>query len=109
MVKRSQGSETAAAATEGNKQMSMAKAHHLLGHINRHATVNTAKLLGWGKLKDTSTLIYQPCVKAKAKQKSVPQSRRAPRSMIPNERLYHNLATVKAPADISEKINKPNW
>ena len=29
--------------------------------------------------------------------------------MIPNERMYHNLVTVKAPADVTEKGLKPNW
>jgi hypothetical protein len=52
MTKRSQGFKTTAAATKGGKQMSMAKAHHLLGHTNHHASINTAKKLGWGKLKD---------------------------------------------------------
>ena len=28
---------------------------------------------------------------------------------IPNERLYCDLATVKAPADVAEKLNKLNW
>ena len=23
--------------------------------------------------------------------------------------MYHNLATVKAPSEISEKVSKPNW
>ena len=39
----------------------------------------------------------------------MPQSRRVPRSTIPNKRLYHNLATIKAPVDIAEKLSKPNW
>ena len=28
--------------------------------------------------------------------------------IFPNKRMYHNLATVKAPADVAEKVNKPN-
>ena len=108
MIKRSQGFETAAAATKGDKQMSMTKAHDLLGHTNRRATVNTAKHLGWNKLKD-SVVIYQPCAEAKAKQKLVPQAREAPRLTIPNKRLYHDLATVKAPAHVTEKVRKPPW
>ena len=52
--------------------------------------------------------ICQSCAKAKAKQKSVPHSRRAPRLTIPNKRMYHNLATVKAPVDGAEKSPKPN-
>ena len=28
---------------------------------------------------------------------------------IPNERVYHNLATVKAPIDVTEKVSKPVW
>ena len=34
---------------------------------------------------------------------------RAPRLIIPNKRMYHNLATVKAPADVAEKVSKHNW
>ena len=108
MIKRSQGFDTAAAATKDDKQMSMAKAHHLLSHINRRTAVNTVKHLGWGKIKD-SGVICQPCAKAKAKQKSVLQSRKTPRLTIPNKRMYHNLAMVKAPAVVAEKVNKPNW
>ena len=108
MMRRSQDFETAAAATKGSKQMSMAKAHHLLGHTNRHTTINTAKHLGWSKLKDSGK-ICQPCAEVKAKQKLVPQARRAPRLTILKERLYHELAAVQAPADVVEKVSKPNW
>ena len=108
LIKRSQGFEIAAAVTKGDQQISLEKVHHLLGHINHYSTIDTAKHLGWGQLKNSGK-IYQPCAKAKAKQKSVPQSRRAPRSTIPNERIYHDLATVKAPADVAEKVSKPNW
>ena len=106
MIKRSQGFETAA-AIKGNKQMNMAKAHHLLGHTNHQVTVDTATYLGWGKLKD-SGVICQPYSEANSKQKLVPQARRVTRLMIPNERLYHELVTVKAPADFGEKVSKPH-
>jgi hypothetical protein len=55
-MKRSQGFETAAAVTKGGKQMSMDKVHHFLGHTNRRATFDTAKYLGWDKLKDTDNI-----------------------------------------------------
>ena len=42
-----------AAATKGGKQMSLAKAHHLLGYTHHRMTVKTAKYLGWGKLEDS--------------------------------------------------------
>ena len=29
--------------------------------------------------------------------------------MTKNERLYHDLATAKMLADVTEKVNKPNW
>ena len=29
--------------------------------------------------------------------------------MILNERVYHDLATVKAPSDVAEKVSKPVW
>ena len=108
MIKRSQGFETAAAATKCSKQMSLDKAHHLLGHANHRSTIDTAKHLGWVKLKNSGN-VCQSCAEAKAKQKVVPQSRKEPKLTIPNERVYHDLATVKAPADVVEKVLKPNW
>ena len=108
MIKQSQGFETAATSTKGDKQTRMLKAHHMLGHTNQLSTIDTVKHLGWGKLK-YYVKTHQPCAEANAKQKLVPQSRRAPRLTIPNERLYHNFAMVKAPADVAEKISKPNW
>ena len=38
--------------TRSGKQMSMAKAQHVLGHTHHCVTIKTAKYLGWGKLKD---------------------------------------------------------
>ena len=108
MIKRSQGFKTAAAATKVNKKMSIGKAHHLLGHTNRCATINTAKNFCLDKLKD-SCVIYQLFAEAKTKRNYVPQARRAPRSKTLNKRLYQNLAMVKAQVDIAEKVNKPNW
>ena len=88
--------------------MSISKAHKLLGHSSHHATIETAKHLGWGKLKDAGTKC-QSCAKAKAKQKSVPQKRTITKATLPNERLYHDLTTVKAPSDVEKKVNKPVW
>ena len=31
------------------------------------------------------------------------------KSTIRSERLYHDLATVEAPVDVSEKVSKPVW
>ena len=67
--------------------------------------------LGWGQLKSRTTTykVCQSCAEAKAKQKAVPPSRKEKRSAIPNERIYHGLATVKAPSDVAEKVSKPVW
>ena len=107
MIKRNQGFKTAAAATKGDKQMSLEKAHYLLSHTNHRLTIGTATHLGWDPLKNSGK-VWQSCATAKAKQKAVPQARREPKSTIPNERIYHDLATVKTPADVVEKVSKPN-
>ena len=109
MMKRSQGIlETATAATESGKLMSMDKARHFLGHTHHPATINTTKHLGWGKPNDNNE-VCQPCAEVKAKQKLVPQATIAPRLTIPNKRLYHDMAMVKTPAEVAEKVSKPNW
>ena len=100
--------ETATAATEGSRLMSLEKAHLLLGHMNHRLTIKTAKHLGWGQLRNCGK-VCQSYAKAKAKQKAVPQSRKEKRLAIPNKRIYHNLATVKAPSDVAEKVSKPVW
>ena len=108
MIKRSQGFETAAAAaTKGGKHVSLEKAHYLLGHANHRSTIDTAKHLGWDHLKNSGK-VCQSCAEANANQKSVPQARREPKSTIPNERMYLDLSTVKAPADVAEKALKLN-
>ena len=53
LIKRSQGFETASAATNGSKQMSLDKAHHLLVHAIHRSTIDTAKKFGWGQLKNS--------------------------------------------------------
>ena len=63
-IKGSQGFKTVAAPPEGGKQLSMAKAHNLLGHSNHRTTVDTVKHLGLRKLKD-SGVMCQPCAKSK--------------------------------------------
>ena len=108
LIKQSQGFKTAAAPTKGGKLMSLEHAHHLFGHSNHRSTIDTATHFGWGQLKNNGK-IGQAYAKTKAKQKSTPQSRRETKLTIPNERMYHDLATVKAPADIAEKVLKPNW
>ena len=51
--------------------------------------------------------ICQPCAKAKAKQKLVPESKNGVKAVFPNTHLYHTLTTAKAPADVEEKVRKP--
>ena len=108
LIKQIQGFETAAAATEGGKQTSLEKAHYLLGHPNHHSTIDTAKHLEWGQLKNSGK-VCQSCAGAKTKQKTVPQTRREPKSSILSEIVYHDLATMKAPANVVEKVPKPDW
>ena len=108
LIKQSQGFETVAAATKVSKQMSLEKVHYMLGHTNHRLTIDMAKHLGWGQLKNSGK-ICQSCAEAKVKQKAVSHTRREPKSIIPNTRMYHDLATVKAPADVAEKLLKPNW
>ena len=52
--------ETTAAATKGSKQMSMTKAHYLLGHTHCRTAAAKANYLGWGKPKDSSEVCRMP-------------------------------------------------
>ena len=60
MMKRGAGAilETAAVVTKGGKHISIAKAHHLLGHTNCPKTIKTTKHSGWGKLKDSGGVCH---------------------------------------------------
>ena len=107
-MKRSTSLKTTSADTKSGKQMITTNSHHLLGHTNRCATIKTAKYLGQGKLKDSRKLC-QPYTKAKAKQKTVPQSKIGAKIKVPNKCLYHNVTMAKAPMDGVEKVSKMVW
>ena len=79
---------------EGSK-IGVEKAHDLLGHCNTDATRATAKYLGWELSRGAKSC--QSCAKAKAKQKVVPKKTKGTKASRPNERLFHDLAMVKAP------------
>ena len=66
-----------------------------------------AKQLGWKLSKG-----FQPCkscAEAKAKQKNVPHKTAGSKAEKPNERLFHDLATVKPPPSLNMSIGKPVW
>ena len=44
---------------------------------------------------------YQTCAEAKARQKTVPKIGTGVAATVPNEWLYHNLALIKVPQDLS--------
>ena len=79
---------------EGSK-MNVEKAHDLLGHSNEDTTRTTAKHLGWALTKGAKPC--QSCAEAKAKKKIIPKKTEGKKASRPNERLFQDLATVKAP------------
>ena len=82
------------------------KAHKLLGHSSREATIESAKWLGW---KLTGTLHKcESYYTLKAKQKAVPkQSNYAPATKL-GERLYLNLSKIKKLEGV-KSVGKANW
>ena len=49
------------------------------------------------------------CADAKAKQKNLPTHREHVPSKESNERIFLDLATVKAPKALKVTVSKPNW
>ena len=80
----------------------------MLGHPSFEATQAMARNLGWktspGNAKE---LVCQACSEVKAKQKSVPQESITEKAAEPNGRIYHDISTVKAPANADVTISKP--
>ena len=87
-------------------KLSVAKAHSILGHSNEESTRATAKYLNWQLTRGSKKC--ESCAEAKAKQKNLPQMSSIEKAREPNGRLYHDLATVKAPRDTGLTVKKPN-
>ena len=87
--------------------MGVEKAHDLLGHCNEDATRATAKHLGWELSRGAKPC--QSCAEAKAKQKIMPKKTKGKKASRPNERLFQDLATVKAPKSLNVTVTRPHW
>ena len=87
--------------------MNVDKAHDLLGHSNKDDTRATAKHLGWELSKSAKP--RKSCAKAKAKQKIVLKRMSRKKASRPNERLFQDLATVKAPKALKITVTRPYW
>ena len=91
---------------EGSR-MNVDKTHDLLGHSNKDNTRATAKHLGWELSKGAKPC--QSCAKAKAKQKIVPKKTSGNKASRSNERLFQDLATVKAPKALKITVIRRHW
>ena len=112
LMKRESGSQNqeVAAALGPGTQVSLARAHVMLGHPSFEATQAMARNLG-GETSPSNAkeLVCQACNEVKAKQKSVPKESGEKKAAEQNGRFYHDILTVKAPADTNVTISKPVW
>ena len=51
----------------------------------------------------------QSCIESKAKQKNVPKVSEGQKAMDPDERLFQDVATVKARQGLKAKVTRPQW
>jgi hypothetical protein len=89
------------------KQMSIKKAHNMLGHINEKAVRKTALALGWELTKGTLG-VCEPCTEAKAKQKNLPRHPHTPPSTKDESRIYLDITTIRKTKN-GPKVYKGNW
>ena len=87
--------------------MSIDVAHELLGHTDERRTRETAKHLGW-ELKEGKMKPCGACTAGKAKQKSVPKESTHQVAKSNGERVFLDIATVKAPPGQKGLVNS-NW
>ena len=99
-----------AAALGSGTQMPLTQAHVMPGHPSFEAKQAMAHNLGWETSPSNAReLVCQAYNEVKAKQKSIPEESGAEKTVEPNNRLYHNISTIKAPADANVTISKPVW
>ena len=88
--------------------MRIAKVHELLRHFNESSTQKTTKQLG-RKINQDALKPCEHCAVAKEKQKNVHKESSGKRATDPNERWYHDIATMNSPKSSCIKVNKPVW
>ena len=84
--------------------MSIAKAHGLLGHVNKDSVRETARHLQWtivrGKLKPC-----KHCAKSKAKQKNICKESKSQKAEVQCGRVYLDLSKVTVSRDDGTDVN----
>jgi len=98
--------EMAGVSTDTKVKMTIQQAHSKMGHANKYVTRKTAKILGF-ELKPGSLNACEACAAAKAKQKNVPKESSHVPAKTNNERIYLDIAAIKAPSHVN--VTKPNW
>jgi hypothetical protein len=86
--------------------MSIEKAHRLLGHQSEEATRKTAKHLGWNITKGALPVCLS-CTIGKAKQKNTVKSSEHTTCKNPGERIYTDIASIRPTDGMS--VAKPHW
>jgi hypothetical protein len=89
-----------------NTQMSIDKAHSLLGHQGEDATRKTARHLGWILTKGKMNPCLS-CTLAKAKQKNTVKESEHQKAKTCGERIYTDIASVKPKDGLVP--SKPHW
>ena len=101
--------EIGAAFTEEGTQMNVKKAHRLTGHHDKNHTRKIAKVLGW-VLKPGELPPCKACSIAVAKQHAVcKDSRSESKATRAGERLFSDLATIRAPVHSGIIVHKTVW
>jgi len=86
---------------------SLLEAHERLGHPNKDATRDMVKGLGV-TVKPGVMGVCWACTVANAKQKNVVQFSMHQRSVIPGERVFVDISSIKPPKDVPA-IPRANW
>lgn len=81
------------------KKINVNLAHELFDHGDENSTQETAAALGY-EIARGAMKPCKACADAKAKQKNLPTHREHVPSKESNERIFLNLATVKAPKSL---------
>ena len=90
-----------------DKKINIKQAHDKLAHCGEDLTRRAAKSLGWtltmGGLKPC-----EACTIGKAKQKNVPKITKVEPLKEGENRIFHDIATVKRTKN-QPNVTKPNW
>ena len=85
-----------AVIVEDRKEVTIKQAHSILGHVNRHQTIKTAKKNVWIKKDLNETFSCEGCQIAKAKRLMINKESRH-KSTIAGERLMIDISYAQQP------------